>query len=361
MEKFKKLTLSILISAILIAFMLILVLKSDGDISKIERRKLLKQPSFSIAKVLDKRYFPNYEKYLLDQFPFRDQMRSIKAFSNFYLLREKDNDGIFWLADNIFKAGERLDEKQVRLAVKKIETIIASHPEAKAYYYALIPDKICFSRGYPSFDCNHLLKILNASISKAKYIDIASLLTLNDYYRTDAHWSSAKIEKIAQRICTEITGTYLPLKNAKTESIAGFYGAYYGQLALPVPSENLDYLNSDSFDNVTVTGIDQTSTVKVYNKDNFFNIDPYDFFLGGAQPILFIENKNAKTDKSLIIFRDSFTSSLAPLLVENYRKISLVDIRYISSESADKLLNYNGADVLFIYSSRLWNNGGILK
>ncbi len=361
MEKFKKLALSILISAILIIFMLMLVLKSDGDISKSERRKLMKAPTFSVQKVLDKRYFPNYEKYLLDQFPFRDKLRSIKAFTNLELLRKKDNDGIFYIADNIFKIADRLNQKQVHLATKKIEAIAKNHPEAKGYYYALIPDKISFVKDYPVLDCKALLAILQAEITTAKYIDIASLMTLNDYYRTDPHWSAAKIEKVAKKICTAINGYYQPLKNPQIESLNNYYGAYYGQLALDVPAENMEYINSSSFDTVSVKGLEQNKEIKVYDSANFSNVDPYDFFLGGAQPLVYIENKNATTNRELIIFRDSFGSSLAPLLVENYKKISLVDIRYISSKTIDKLLDYKNADVLFIYSSRLYNNGGILK
>ncbi len=361
MEKFKKLSLSIMISAILIIFMFVVIFKSDGDISKSERRKLNKAPTFSVQKVLDKRYFPNYEKYLLDQFPFRDDLRSIKAFTNFKLLREKDNDGIFYIADNIFKIDDRLNEKQVDLAAKKINAIIENHPEANNFYYALIPDKTCFVKDYPGLNCNALLSILKAKISAARYIDIASLMTLNDYYRTDPHWSAAKIEKVAQKICTVINGQYQPLQNPQIESLKNFYGAYYGQLALSVPAENMDYINSSSFDSVSVSSIEENKEIKVYDVANFSNIDPYDFFLGGAQPIIYIENENAKTNRELIIFRDSFGSSLAPLLVENYKKISLVDIRYISRKTADKLLNFNNADVLFIYSSRLYNNGGILK
>ncbi len=338
-----------------------LIIKSDGDISKSERRKLMKAPTFSVQKVLDKRYFPNYEKYLLDQFPFRDKLRGIKAFTNFKLLREKDNDGIFYIADNIFKIADRLNQKQVYLAAKKIRSIIENHPEAKGYYYALIPDKISFVKDYPVLDYKEILAILQAEITKANYIDIASLMTLNDYYRTDPHWSAAKIEKVAKKICTAINGHYQPLKDPQIESLKNYYGAYYGQLALDMPAENIDYIDSSSFDNVSVSGLEKNKAIKVYDIANFSNVDPYDFFLGGAQPIVYIENKNATTNRELIIFRDSFGSSLAPLLVENYKKISLVDIRYISSKTADKRLNYEDADVLFIYSSRLYNNGGILK
>ncbi len=360
MEKFKKLSLSILISATLITSMLILVFKNDIDISKSERRKLLKAPTFSVQKVLDKRYFSNYEKYLLDQFPFRDQLRTIKAFTAFHLFRKKDNDGIFYIADNIFKIDDSLNQKQVSLAAKKINGIIEKHPEAN-YYYTLIPDKNCFIKDYPGLDCKNMLSVLQAKISAAHYIDIASLMTLNDYYRTDPHWSLPKIEKVAHKICTEINGAYQPLKKPQSASLLGFYGAYYGQLALAVPSENMDYIDSPSFADVNVTSIEKDRNLSVYDTANFSHIDPYDFFLGGAQAVIYIENRHAKTNRELILFRDSFGSSLAPLLVENYKKISLVDIRYISAKSSAKYLNFNQADVLFMYSSRLYNNGGILR
>ena len=41
---------------------------------------------------------------------------------------------------------------------------------------------------------------------------------------------------------------------------------------------------------------------------------PYDLFLGGPKALLRIENPAANNDRTLIVFRDSFGSSLVPLL-----------------------------------------------
>ena len=57
----------------------------------------------------------------------------------------------------------------------------------------------------------------------------------------------------------------------------------------------------------------------------------------------------------MILFRDSFGSSLVPLLLDNYRKITLVDIRYISSKILEQYIDFNGQDVLFLYSSLVLN------
>ena len=62
------------------------------------------------------------------------------------------------------------------------------------------------------------------------------------------------------------------------------------------------------------------------------------------------------------MFRDSFGSSLAPLLIEKYSKITMIDLRYIGSKYLESVLNLSGnEDVLFIYSNVIINNSFTLK
>ena len=51
------------------------------------------------------------------------------------------------------------------------------------------------------------------------------------------------------------------------------------------------------------------------------SLDSYEVYLDGASSFIEIENKNSLSDKELIIFRDSFGSSLIPLLINYYKKI----------------------------------------
>ena len=62
-----------------------------------------------------------------------------------------------------------------------------------------------------------------------------------------------------------------------------------------------------------------------------------------------------------MIFRDSFGSSLAPLLIEDYAKITLVDIRYIQSGFLGQFIEFDGQDVLFIYGTTILNDSSLLK
>ena len=77
--------------------------------------------------------------------------------------------------------------------------------------------------------------------------------------------------------------------------------------------------------------------------------------------LLTIENPNADTDRELVIFRDSFGSSLAPLLVPGYAKVTLADIRYLLSSQMGKYLTFTDQDVLFLYSAPVLNNSETLK
>ena len=87
----------------------------------------------------------------------------------------------------------------------------------------------------------------------------------------------------------------------------------------------------------------------------------YEVYLSGPKSLLTIENPQGQPGKELIIFRDSFGSAIAPLLVQGYQKITLVDIRYLSSAMLDRFLDFHGQDVLFLYSTLVLNNSNQLQ
>jgi hypothetical protein len=84
--------------------------------------------------------------------------------------------------------------------------------------------------------------------------------------------------------------------------------------------------------------------------------DAYEMFLSGNQPLVTIRNEKNESGKRLVIFRDSFGSSLVPLLADGYSEIVLVDLRYLTSEKIGELVDFENADVLFLYSTLLLNN-----
>ena len=94
--------------------------------------------------------------------------------------------------------------------------------------------------------------------------------------------------------------------------------------------DELRYLTSETLEDCTVYNYETGKPGAVYDMEKGAGNDPYELFLSGSiSSSLSIENPNAETDRELIVFRDSFGSSLAPLLAEGYAKITLADIRYL--------------------------------
>lgn len=77
--------------------------------------------------------------------------------------------------------------------------------------------------------------------------------------------------------------------------------------------------------------------------------------------MLTIENPDYNGTRELIVFRDSYGSSLIPLLVTGYSKVTVVDTRYISPKLLNKYIEFKDQDVLFMYSTLIINNSTTLK
>ena len=120
-------------------------------------------------------------------------------------------------------------------------------------------------------------------------------------------------------------------------------------------------LESDLLKDCRVYDYESGQDTDIYNMEKLSSRDLYDVFLSGSRSLLTIENPHGETDRELIIFRDSFGSSLAPLLVNSYAKVTLVDIRYIQIDVLDRFLDFHGQDVLLLYSVPVLNNSQTIK
>ena len=358
----------IIVSFVLIiyGFMVGVFLKEDRLLSHSERRNLAKKPQYSTKDLLNGRYFEDYEKYILDQFPFRDGFRQMKAVTRHYVLKQKDNNEIYFIDESIYKMEYPLNENAIINAVNKIKEVYDKYLDGMNVSYAIIPDKNYFvasDNGYLSMDYDRLIEILREGLSSMRYIDVFNSLELEDYYRTDIHWRQDKIEDIAQMIMEEMgRDLYIDKPSYNKKELYPFYGSYYGQAALKFKPDTLVYLTNKVIDEAKVYDhIDETYS-KIYMEDMFGGVDSYNLFLSGPKSILTIINRNQESDKELIIFRDSYGSSLAPLLLEGYSKITLIDLRYIMTDLIGDYIDFTkDQDVLFLYNTLILNNSYMLK
>lgn len=365
-NKIKNIVIITTFLIVLYGAVLLNVLVPGTDISYSERRRLFQRPTFSLDRLLSGDYFKDYEKYSLDQFPFRDELRSIKAYTKFSIFNQKDNNHIYIVNDNLNKMEYPLNEKAIINAANKLNEVYQKYLQGMNVSYAIIPDKNYFiadKNGYLSMDYDRLLELMDANVNNMNYIDLFGILDLEDYYYTDIHWRQESIVKVAKELIEKM-GDYKETENVQyiQETLYPFYGSYYGQAALKITPDKLIYLTNDVIDNASVYDHIDKSYSDVYMKDKFGTIDSYDLFLSGAKSILTITNPNSKSDKELILFRDSFASSIAPLFLNEYSKITLVDLRYIATSLLNDYIDFSkGQDVLFMYNTMILNNSYMLK
>ena len=70
-------------------------LHTDQPLSLGERRPLAQRPEVSVQTLSNGSFMSDFETYALDQFPLREAMRQLKAQVQYYLLRRKDNNGVY--------------------------------------------------------------------------------------------------------------------------------------------------------------------------------------------------------------------------------------------------------------------------
>lgn len=209
-------------------------------------------------------------------------------------------------------------------------------------------------------DYEKLFVSLAENMPYAEYIDITDCLTIEDYYKTDTHWKQENIISVVERLAERMGFAFTDDFKVNTADTP-FYGVYYGQAALPMPADKISWLTSDAIDSAVVHNVETDTTGGIYDIGELEGRDPYEIYLYGASPIVEIENPKAETERRLVIFRDSFGSSITPLMIEGYSNITMVDIRYINSSFVGEYIDCTDADVLFLYSTLVLNSSNVLK
>lgn len=343
--------------------------------SEAERRPLAQFPTdLSWEAIKDKTAIDGFEDFAVDQFPFREFFRSIKARFQMNVLGLKENNGLAVEDGYIVKVESTFNDKFVSDSIEILSHIYEQYfKDGKGNaFVSIIPDKnYYFSKdyGYASPDYGKLVADVRAALAGTQYIDLFDSLELEDYYKTDTHWNQPEIlgalEKLAigLGVSDYLSGEY------ETITIDGdFRGVYHGQSALNPKPDKISYLTNASIAGTKVYNYGQKlEEVPMYNLDLFDGEDGYNVFLSGAagNPVMRIVNNKCQNKSTLIVFRDSFGSSILPLLSEAYQTIYVIDIRSIDYNI---IPGWNGlyevipqrvfeeADVLFLYSTLIFNS-----
>jgi hypothetical protein len=330
-------------------------------VSQAERRTLATMPDLSLTSVASGTFMSGFEKFAADSFAGREPLRTLKAWTVLYPLAQLDKSGLYQ-GDSGVGRFEPLNVASATKVSAKIATV-ANDLDGLNIYYAFVPDKSIYAGRYlPGFDPQAAKDALGTHLADYTFIDLTQVLGADSFYRTDLHWDQTTLDPVVRALGDAMD--FLVDLSTETRTAGEFSGVYAGQLALPVAPDQMTYrplpnlITAEYLDVTTLT----TQLGQVYDLEAFAGQDPYDLFLSGAQPIVRLTNPNATTDRELFLFRDSFGSSLAPLLALDYARVTCIDLRYINWRLVPDFVTFPpGSDVLFLYSSQILNSEAVLQ
>lgn len=359
-------------------FFIACILHKPVEYSESERKPLAQFPEINVDTVLDKTAIQGFDKYSAEQFPLRESFLSIYRIYRRNLFKTSSVNTVNGYGEKdgyIAKVDTKLDAEKISNVIEKFNKIYDKYIKesgGKAYYSVIPMKDRFFAEKYNTLSLNEdkLLSMLENGLDGFEYIDIIPLLALEDYYKTDTHWSQDKILDVRGKLLEAIGGADKINGEYVTERFEGFEGAYFAYAPAEVAPDTIYYLTSDIINRLKVFDVqlDNMGKLKVTKLGGVYNLaaldskEPYDLFLYGVRPYVRIENPSAVTDKEIIVFRDSFCASIGPLLAEGYSKVHLIDLRNIPIDMISMLsdeFTFENKDVLFLYSTELLNSNVI--
>ncbi len=374
--KIKNIVTACLLGTFILSFSVWAWVKPADEYSFTERKNLKQFPEITWSSIVNKDFMKNFETYTLEQFPLRDGFANIKAGFNLYVLNMQNNlrgDNNYYIHNGyVCEMEYPMNQNKLDYGTSLFNRIYKQFLSNRVnnVYFSIVPDKNYFiaeESGQLAMDYEKFVEYMKEKTDYMEYIDIFPLLSIEDYYKTDTHWRQEMIVDVADKLATSM-GTQIGTDHKQNTLDRPFAGVYYGQSAIPgLKKEPLIYLTNDMIDSCKVYTLNpyngRKEEMPMYDiDDEAHNKDLYGIYLSGTIGYIEIVNPNAKTNKELVLFRDSFGSSIAPLLAEGYSKVTIIDIRQMPSTELFKYVRFNkNQDVLFLYSTLVLNNSTELK
>ncbi|MGM9638433.1 MAG: DHHW family protein, partial [Butyricicoccaceae bacterium] len=242
-----------------------------------------------------------------------------------------DANGMMQLGDTWIQDPGALDTGSISGFADKLRSLQSKYlSQAGTVAYAVIPDKSHYAAGQITASLSHdaMMETLRPLLEGWTEIRLDDLLTLEDYLLTDGHWRQEKLVPTANRIA----GTYgfsVSESDFSKKSQSGFGGDYSKYSGT---TETICWMESRQTAAAVCDNFQNPNRTAVYDSSLLNTGSPYDLFTGGPTPLVTIRNTENTGGRRLILFRDSFGSSMAPLLLGGYSEIVLVDLRYMVSD-----------------------------
>lgn len=351
----KKNILSLFISCVVILFMIVFIISPKKSFSELEFRYLEKLPSFSFNNLINGKYISNIESYINDHFPLRSYFMFIKSKYQRLLGFDLINNTYVGKDDYLFSKYE--DSKNTD---KLIDVLNKFYNKNNYNVNAMfIPSSgVINSDKLPSYvDFNKQLETINYIKNNLdfNFIDVTDNLIEGNkkydmFYRLDHHYTMYGAYYTYLKYCEVNNIKPLLIDEFDIKTVTNdFNGTLYSKVNLyDLKSDSIDVFNYNN--NLTLKYNDNKIYNSLYFNDHLNTKDKYSYFLNGNFPLIEITNNDIDNNKELVIVKDSYANCFIPFIVNHYKKIHVIDLRFYNGSVSEYMNNNNLNNIIFLYN-----------
>lgn len=358
MKIYKK-TLAITMMVFITGIFLVSLIIPQKEFSDSENRVLQTKPSFSINKIFSGKFTSQYEKYITDQFPYRNFWVGIKSGVE-TILQKKDNNGVYLGKDGyLLQIPSKIDYELLNKNIDLINKFELKNSNVKVNFM-LVPNSVkILEEKLPLFathqDEKKIIDIVGNKLNKnINFIDVYDDLKKHKneyiYYKTDHHWTTLGAYYGYRKLSSSLQYIPLDLKDFNINKVTDeFYGTLYskGNYRFIKP-DFIEIFKTNRKNSCRVEYVQENRvTNTLYCLNHLKEKDKYAVFLDGNHPLVKIKT-NIKNNKKILLIKDSYAHSLVPFLTNHYNEIYMIDLRYFDKDLKEFINKNNIKEVLLL-------------
>ena len=353
-------------------FSLIGIFIPDRQLSENENRVLAQMPVLTVSGVLDGSFMKDFEAYLADQFPLRDEAIYLKGFFERLWGKSSENGVYIGKNDFLFDVPTAFDEDKMADTASLVNKLCKKNSKLNAVF-TLVPNSTCIYRenlpeGLVLPDQSKQIEKLYAALDKEIVtVDaVSALLREKSYhdvfYKTDHHWTTRGAYSVFLEIADKLK------LDVKKDSFSfytvsnGFEGTLKAKSTFAKAKDSLEICvpeKSEGSYYIEISGVTEKYS-SCFFEEKLNEKNKYEVFLGGNYESLTVTT-SLPEGRKLVVVKDSFANCIIPMLTPYFTKILVLDPRYMT-ESVQKLLQEDDyTDLLFLYNANTFFDDTSLK
>lgn len=348
------------------------ILIPERGFSETENRYLQKKPEFTIESLLDGSYGTDYETYLSDQFPVRNQWIGLKVMAE-RLAGKKDVNEVYFGKDDYLIEKFDTEDLETEELFKNLESLKRFTETMETMLgqdhirLMLVPgasqildEKLPWMAS--PYDQAKVNEWLSDEAGSEFVVPVESALKEHKdeeiYYRTDHHWTTLGAYYGYCAWAESVGLTPWQKEMFETEIVSrNFLGTVHSKLNVNWMPDHITLYHPKEPTAYQVYYDGADTPGEMYQRKALETKDQYPVFLDGNHGLTRIVNEKLSEGsgedelekRKLLVIKDSFANSFAPFAANHFGEVQMIDLRYFNGNVVKWIEEQEITDVLVLY------------